>query len=139
MINLELRQGLIANLADLEAGDLIFVGCSGGADSLALVKCAVHVGKEKTISVGAIVIDHQIQADSAKTAQAAADAARELGADPVLIVNVEVATGSGSGGMEAAARNARRTAFGNVVKEHGARLFCLATLWKIKPKLCCLG
>ena len=95
MINLELRQGLIANLADLEAGDLIFVGCSGGADSLALVKCAVHVGKEKTISVGAIVIDHQIQADSAKTAQAAADAARELGADPVLIVNVVVATGSG--------------------------------------------
>ena len=90
MINLELRQGLIANLADLEAGDLVFVGCSGGADSLALVKCAVHVGKEKTISVGAIVIDHQIQADSAKTAQAAAKAASDLGADPVLIVNVDV-------------------------------------------------
>ena len=139
MINLELRQGLIANLADLEAGDLIFVGCSGGADSLALVKCAVHVGKEKTISVGAIVIDHQIQADSAKTAQVAADAARELGADPVLIVNVVVATGSGSGGMEAAARNARRTAFGNVVKEHSAKALLLGHTLEDQAETVLLG
>ena len=125
MINLELRQGLIANLADLEAGDLVFVGCSGGADSLALVKCAVHVGKEKSISVGAIVIDHQIQTDSAKTTQTAAKVASDLGADPVLIVNVDVASGAGSGGMEAAARNARRAAFSNVVAEHKAKAVLL--------------
>ena len=90
MINLELRQGLLANLGDINAGDLIFVGCSGGADSLALVQCAVHVGKEKTISVGVIVIDHQIQPDSAQVAQRAATNARKLGADPVLVVNVDV-------------------------------------------------
>jgi tRNA(Ile)-lysidine synthase len=139
MINLELRQGLIANLADLEAGDLVFVGCSGGADSLALVKCAVHVGNEKTISVGAIVIDHQIQANSAKTAQAAAEAARKLGADPVLIVNVDVASGAGSGGMEAAARNARRTAFGNVVTEHKAKAVLLGHTLEDQAETVLLG
>ena len=139
MINLELRQGLIANLADLEAGDLVFVGCSGGADSLALVKCAVHVGNEKTINIGAIVIDHQIQVDSAKTAQAAAETARKLGADPVLIVNVDVASGAGSGGMEAAARNARRTAFSNVVTEHKAKAVLLGHTLEDQAETVLLG
>ena len=107
MINLELRQGLIASLADLEAGDTVLVGLSGGADSLSLLKCAVMVGKIQSINVGAIIIDHQIQAESAKTSQTAAQLATDLGADPVLIFNVNVATGPGSGGMEAAARSAR--------------------------------
>ena len=60
MINLELRQGLLASLADLEAGDTVLVGLSGGADSLSLLKCAVIVGKAQSINVGAIIIDHQI-------------------------------------------------------------------------------
>lgn len=139
MINLELRNGLIANLADLEAGDLVFVGCSGGADSLALVKCAVQVGKEKTITIGVIVIDHQIQADSANTAQAAAKAATDLGADPVLVVNVEVATGAGSGGMESAARNARRAAFSNVVAEHKAKAVLLGHTLEDQAETVLLG
>ena len=125
MINLELRQGVLASLSDLEAGDLILVGFSGGADSLALLKCALHVGNERTISVGAVIIDHQIQAESAKTSNRVAGIARELGADPVLVVNVEVQTGAGSGGMEAAARNARRTAFTNVLTEHKAKAILL--------------
>ena len=125
MINLELRQGILASLSDLEAGDLVLVGFSGGADSLALLKCALHVGNERTISVGAVIIDHQIQAESAKTSNRVAGIARELGADPVLVVNVEVQTGAGSGGMEAAARNARRTAFTNVLTEHKAKAILL--------------
>ena len=125
MINLELRQGILASLSDLEAGDLVLVGFSGGADSLALLKCALHVGNERTISVGAVIIDHQIQAESAKTSNRVAGIARELGADPVLVVNVEVQSGAGSGGMEAAARNARRTAFTNVLTEHKAKAILL--------------
>ena len=125
MINLELRQGILASLSDLEAGDLVLVGLSGGADSLALLKCALHVGNERTISVGAVIIDHQIQVESANTSNRVAAIALELGADPVLVVNVEVQTGAGSGGMEAAARNARRTAFTNVLTEQNAKAILL--------------
>lgn len=125
MINLELRQGILASLSDLEAGDLVLVGLSGGADSLSLLKCALHVGNERTISVGAVIIDHQIQAESAKTSSRVAGIARELGADPVLVVNVDVPMGAGNGGMEAAARNARRTAFTNVLTEHKAKAILL--------------
>jgi len=125
MINLELRQGILASLSDLEAGDLVLVGLSGGADSLSLLKCALHVGNERTISVGAAIIDHQIQAESANTSNRVAGIARELGADPVLVVNVDVPKGAGSGGMEAAARNVRRTAFTNVLAEHNAKAILL--------------
>lgn len=125
MINLDLRQGILASLSDLEAGDLVLVGLSGGADSLSLLKCALHVGNERTISVGAVIIDHQLQAESANTSNRVAGIARELGADPVLVINVDVAKGPSSGGMEAAARNARRIAFNNVLTEHKAKAILL--------------
>jgi len=139
MINLELRQGILASLSDLEAGDLVLVGLSGGADSLALLKCALHVGNERTISVGAVIIDHQIQADSAKTSSRVAGIARELGADPVLVVNVDVPAGAGSGGMEAAARNARRTAFTNVLTEHKAKAILLGHTLEDQSETVLLG
>jgi len=139
MINLELRQGILASLSDLEAGDLVLVGLSGGADSLALLKCALHVGNERTISVGAVIIDHQIQADSAKTSNRVAGIARELGADPVLVVNVDVPAGAGSGGMEAAARNARRTAFTNVLAEHKAKAILLGHTLEDQSETVLLG
>ena len=90
MINLEIRQALKENLSDLSAGDKLVVACSGGADSLALVRAAVHVGRELAINVGAIVIDHQLQSGSALVSSAAAVLAEELGADPVELIAVEV-------------------------------------------------
>ena len=119
MINLDLRHALVRNLSDLPRGARIVVGCSGGADSLALVRAAVHVGRERDISVGAVVIDHQLQEGSADVAQRAARAARELGADPVVVEAVEVAHGPASGGLEAAARDARRSAFERYAIAHG--------------------
>lgn len=139
MINLELRQGLLASLADLEAGDTVLVGLSGGADSLSLLKCAVIVGKAQSINIGAIIIDHQIQAESAKTSQVAAQAATDLGADPVLIFNVDVATGPGSGGMEAAARDARRQAFARVAVEHHAKAILLGHTLEDQAETVLLG
>ncbi len=113
MINLELRSALLTNLADLTPGDQIAVGVSGGADSVALLKAAIHVGKELTLNVHAVIIDHQLQNNSALVANQTQTLAIEIGADQVEVIKVNVAKGSGSGGIEAAARNARRAAFEN--------------------------
>jgi tRNA(Ile)-lysidine synthase len=110
MINLELRQALKENLADLTRGDTVMVACSGGADSLALVRAAVHVGRELSLQIGAIVIDHQLQSGSSLVASGAAATAQDLGAEPVELIAVDVLLGPGSGGLEAAARDARRSA-----------------------------
>lgn len=118
MINLELRSALLTNLADLSPGDAIAVGVSGGADSVALLKAAVHVGKELTLNVHAVVIDHQLQPNSNEVANKTAQLATELGATELEVVPVQVATGPGSGGVEAAARNARRRAFETYVAKN---------------------
>lgn len=139
MINLELRQGLLTNLADLEAGDTVLVGLSGGADSLSLLKCAVIAGKVLSLNVGAVIIDHQLQPESAKTSQDAAKLATELGAKPVLIFNVDVATGPGNGGLEAAARDARREAFTRVASDYEAKAILLGHTLEDQAETVLLG
>ncbi|MGV9791892.1 MULTISPECIES: tRNA lysidine(34) synthetase TilS [unclassified Gordonia (in: high G+C Gram-positive bacteria)] len=80
----------------------VCVGLSGGPDSLALTAGSVRAG----LSVTALVVDHGLQLGSADVADAAADEARRLGADAmVLPVTVGV-----DGGLEAAARAARYAA-----------------------------
>ncbi len=59
---------------------------------------------------GAVVIDHQLQAGSDAVAAQAAQQCRQLGLDPVIERQVQVRTGAGNGGLEQAARLARRAA-----------------------------
>lgn len=118
MIDLSLRAALIDNLSDLKSGDRVIVGVSGGADSIALLKAAVHVGKERELVVGAVIINHQIQDNAAEVARKAAELSKALGAQFVEVIPVEVATGKGSGGLEAAARDARRCAFEKYAQEN---------------------
>lgn len=125
MIDLQLRAALLANLADLQRGDHIVVGCSGGADSIALLRAAIHVGGEQGLRVGAIIIDHQLQSNSSQIAAQASVVATELGADPVVMIPVDVAQGPGSGGIEAAARTARRSAFELYATHNNARAVLL--------------
>jgi len=125
MINLELRQALKENLADLTPGDTVMVACSGGADSLALVRAAVHVGRELSLQIGAIVIDHQLQSGSSLVASGAAATAQDLGADPVELIAVDVLLGPGSGGLEAAARDSRRSAFQKYTEENNVKAILL--------------
>ncbi len=125
MIHLDLRSALLANLADLEPGDHIAVGVSGGADSVALLKAAVHVGNEKSLQVSAVIIDHQLQDSSGQVAQKTWQIAKDLGADDAEVIAVKVETGSGSGGLEAAARNARRSAFENFAKSNNVKAVLL--------------
>ena len=66
---------------------------------------------------GAVIVDHGLQEGSAEVAQAAADQARELGLDPVIIRRVKVVPAAGP---EADARTARYDALDSVAKELGA-------------------
>lgn len=85
------------------------IGCSGGADSLCLVGCAVKQGWR----VHAVVIDHGLQAGSADVATRAAHVCQALGA------TAEVVKVSPREAIEAAAREERYRALGQVAQERG--------------------
>jgi len=125
VIDLALRTALLANLNDLEPGDSVVVGLSGGADSVALVRAAVHVGRELSITVGAVIIDHQLQDASAETSENARIQAVALGADPVVVIHVNVSRDTSAGGLENAARDARRLAFTKYCSETNTRAVLL--------------
>jgi tRNA(Ile)-lysidine synthase len=108
-------------LAGVRQGELVLIACSGGPDSLALAAAAAFEGPRGGIRVGAIVVDHQMQAGSAEVAKATFDKLVALGLEPVEIKTVDVGT---SGGPEAAARVARYGA----LDEAAARLDAVAIL-----------
>ena len=117
--------------AGLVAGDLVLVACSGGADSLALAAAAVfeaprygHAlpGENGGLRLGAVVIDHAMQAGSAEVAGATAQKLAKLGLYPVEIRTVIVGS---DGGPEAAARTARYAAIDKVAEETGANAVLL--------------
>lgn len=68
------------------------------------------------------MVDHRLQPDSAVVAVTAAAQARQLGADSVDTVAVQVGTG---GGPEAAARDARHAAMRDVARARGAAALLL--------------
>ena len=115
-------------LADLPAGSLVLVACSGGADSLALAagtafvvgraaRRAAEAGGVPPLRAGAVVVDHGLQEGSAAVAARAAAQCRDLGLDPVLVVRASVGT---EGGPEAAARDARYGALEDSARSRGA-------------------
>ncbi len=97
---------------------LILVGCSGGPDSLALAAVCAFFAKRGEVRVGAVVVDHQMQAGSAEVAQATALQLRTLGLNPVLVREVEL--DYDGAGPEAAARAARFGALEAAAHEVGA-------------------
>ncbi|OAN35110.1 tRNA(Ile)-lysidine synthetase [Plantibacter sp. H53] len=107
---------------DVAGADLL-VALSGGADSLALAAATAFEAGKVGLRAGAVIVDHGLQAGSADVAARAADQARALGLDPVLVRVVEVGS---EGGPEAAARAARYTALDAARVEVGASLVLLA-------------
>ncbi|PJI93938.1 tRNA lysidine(34) synthetase TilS [Luteimicrobium subarcticum] len=110
-------------VADLDAGALVLVGCSGGADSVALAAAVAFVAPRSGLRAGAVVVDHGLQDGSAQVAADAAATCRALGLAPVDVRRVEVGA---RGGPEAAARAARTTALERAAREHGAVAVLLA-------------
>lgn len=110
-----------------EAAELLLVGLSGGADSLALAAATAFEAPRAGFRAGAVIVDHGLQEGSAEVAERAAVQARELGLDPVLVRRVRVGDAPlERGGPEAAARAARYGAFEQVLAETSARGILLA-------------
>jgi tRNA(Ile)-lysidine synthase len=82
----------------------LVVGCSGGADSLALTLAAAAV--RGAGEVQAAVVDHRLQDGSAQRAAATVALLAERG----ITARVHAVDVTGPGGMEAAARRARQAA-----------------------------
>jgi tRNA(Ile)-lysidine synthase len=91
----------------------VVVGCSGGADSMALVALAVHAAR----CVHAVHVDHGLRTSSATEALAVVANAAVLGAATARIVRVDVGA---SGNVENAAREARHDALEQARIELGA-------------------
>jgi tRNA(Ile)-lysidine synthase len=111
------RNAVRASLAGLAPGSLVLAACSGGQDSLALAGALAFVAPRAGVRAGAVTVDHGLQDGSAARAASVASMLRERGLDPVRVETVTVA---GSGGPEAAARDARYAALSAVAAETGA-------------------
>lgn len=96
---------------------LLLVALSGGADSLALASALAFEAQRAGLRAGAVIVNHNLQAGSAAVAERAAEQARSLGLDPVLIRTVEVLPASGP---EADARSARYKALAAARDDSGA-------------------
>ena len=107
-------------LGELEAHpghSLFLVGLSGGGDSVALAWALSKEADALGVTVGAVVVDHGMQEDSAEVARSAAAQAEVLGLSPVVIKAVSVEPG---GNIEERARVARYRAFTEALRETGA-------------------
>ena len=100
----------------------MLVALSGGPDSLALAAATAFEAARAGTRAGAVVVDHGLQSGSADVAARAAEQARSLGLDPVVVRAVTV---DATGGPEAAARAARYAALDEVASETGAVLVLL--------------
>lgn len=118
------RDAIRQTLADIDPGERVLVGLSGGPDSLALCAGAVRVGQERGWVVGAAVVDHGLQRGSAAVAATAARQALLVGCQEAFQISAPAA-GSGSDGPEGNARAARRAALLACADDWGARVILL--------------
>ena len=116
-----IRNAVKPFLQSCEAGDLVLVAVSGGADSLALAYALLKESQPLAITAVAVTIDHQLQAGSALQAEKVLSQLKEFGYEKVFIEKVVVDNKSG---IEAGARDARYQALTTVAeKEQAQKIF----------------
>ena len=112
-----IRLSVRDEISDLSAGDKVLVAVSGGADSMALAAGLLLEAPGQAINPIAIVIDHDLQEDSAKVAVETKEKLVALGYKEVEIRKIKVEKRDG---LEASARRARYEALNKYADEIGA-------------------
>lgn len=110
-------------LRDVSAGDAVGFGCSGGADSMALLfALSTLYKKDRAKLVHVVIVNHQLQEITDQITQSTAEFAKSFGFTVHTIpVNI-VSTGEG---MEADARKSRYDAFQNIIESHDLKAFMI--------------
>ena len=119
---LAVRAAVAPWLDKCEAHSVVLVGCSGGADSLALA-IALHVeSKDREIKVIPVVVDHGLQENSAEVAHRAISELKRIGFTEIFSQRAHVTMVDG---LEASARRARYQVFQIAIENFGAQYFFL--------------
>jgi len=111
------RSAVRPYLEECEAGDVVLVACSGGADSLALAYAIACEGKKLALTLVGVTVDHQLQEGSARQAEKTVQQLLAMGFDDVVIEKVLVKADSN---REANARDARYQALDRCAAEKQA-------------------
>jgi tRNA(Ile)-lysidine synthase len=120
----DVRRAVRQALADVEPGQTVLVACSGGADSTALAAATAFESRAAGWLVGAVVVDHRLQPDSAAVSAQAAARLQAMGLAEVDVVPVDV-TGPTGAGPEGDARAARYAALARAAESARARCVLL--------------
>ena len=116
-----IRNAVKPHLARLEAGDVLLVAVSGGADSLALAYAILKESGPLAVTAVAVTIDHQLQSGSSAQAEKVQKQLKEFGYEKVITEKVVVDSKSG---LEAGARDARYQALSACAeKEKATKIF----------------
>ena len=108
-----MRNAVLHWLEQCEAGDLVLVAVSGGADSLALAYALSLEAPKRAIKVHAVTIDHQLQSGSGAQASKVCNQMNSLG----IQTTTQRVTVTMTDGLEASARKARYAALDLVGNE----------------------
>lgn len=106
----EIRSAVRKWLEKFQAGDLVLVAVSGGADSLALAYALTLEAPKLAIKLHAVTIDHQLQPKSSNQAEIVSKQMKAIG----LETTIEKVTVSLTDGLEASARKARYGALSSI-------------------------
>lgn len=108
------RRAVRESLKALHPGDHIIVAVSGGADSLLLAYCVNLEAEKDAFQITSVIVNHQLQENSAEIAEVAKRELLKLGLDRVEIIPVKVMK---ENGLEADARTARYAALETYAKK----------------------
>lgn len=120
---LAIRHSLKKYLADLSPSENILVGCSGGADSLALTYALHKESAALKFNLIPVIVDHGLQAGSADVAEHTKQKLRSWGVEEIFSARAQVTL---TDGLEASARRARYQIFHQAIDTFPTQKFFLA-------------